>query len=157
MQLAAGSPEAAAVIWNPLGGDEERDRVQRAGSARRRGRVQAAIAAVAAGLIYGLWSHAAAALVISLAGIFLVASQISPLRAYAAIERGFAALGHWTGEAITLVTMTLLFFSVFLPFGLLFRRGARDPMKRFYESERDSYWERREGARTGSDSHRRLY
>ncbi len=157
MQLAAGRPEAAAVIWNPLGGDPPEERVQLARAARRRGRLQALVAAAAAALSYWLWSPVVASVVISVAAILLIASQASPLAAWAAIERAFAALGHYTGEAITLVTMTLLFYTVFLPFGLLFRRGARDPMKRFCDPERDSYWERRNTARTGSDSRSRQY
>ena len=157
MQLAAGRPEAAAVIWNPLGGDESGERVQQARAARRRGRVQTLVAAGAAALCYGLWSREVATVVICVAAILLIASQASPLFAWAAIERAFAALGRYTGEAITLVTMTFLFYTVFLPFGLLFRRGARDPMKRFCESERASYWERRNTARTGSDSRMRQY
>ncbi len=150
-----GRPEAAAVVWSPEGIDPGPGETARRRAARRRGLVQVAVAASASGLIFWLWSERMAVVVACVALVFLACSQLSPLRAYAAIERGFAALGRWTGAALTLVIMTVLFYGVFLPFGLLFRRGARDPMKRRYDEEAESYWEDREPMLEGG--HQRQY
>ncbi len=154
-QPRPGSPEAAAVVWSPLPEDDAPGRAAEARRARRRGLLQAAVGAAMGGLLYGLWSPVVATVVFSISGLILLCSQLSPQRAYGAIERVFAALGHWTGEALTVVTMTLLFYLVFLPFRLLFRRGTRDAMKRYYEPGLDSYWLDREPAASGS--HLRQY
>ena len=153
-----GRPEAAAVVWNPLGESEPGESSGLAArTARRRGAVQALVAAAAATLLFFFWSPLAARIVSTIALLLLLCSQASPLGAYARIERGFAALGRWTGEGLTVVLMTIVFYLLFLPFSVLFRRGQRDSMKRYYERERDSYWETRDSDHTASASHTRQY
>ena len=44
---------------------------------------------------------------------------------------------------MTWIVMVPIFYGVFLPFGLLFRRGRRDRMKRYYDPDAQSYWEER--------------
>ncbi len=144
-----GRPEAAAAIWSPTPEDAGARDAARRRQARRQGLLQAALGAGFAGRLIWLWSPGLAGVVLGVSTVILLAALLSPLRAYAGIERGFAALGHWTGEALTWVAMVGLFYLFFVPFGLLFRRGRRDPLKRWTAPDEASYWEEREPARDG--------
>ena len=157
VQVRPGRPEAAAAIWDPKGADPARERAAAARAARRGGALRAAVGATAGGALFWLWSQWIGSVVLTVSALLLLASSLSPTGLYAVIERGFAALGRWTGAALTAVTMTAVFYLIFFPFGALFRRGRRDPMQRFYEPERESYWNGRESGRSGSASHLRQY
>ena len=150
-ELRSGRAEAAAVIWDWRGEQEQRAPAEsRRGRIRLRGALQALAAAAVGTLVLLFLSRIVATVVFTIAGLIFVASLLSPTGLYAAIERGFQALGRLTGRAMTWILMPLMFYLFFLPFGLLFRRGRRDPMKRFYESEASTYWSSRDQGRTGS-------
>lgn len=143
-----GRPEAAAEIWRwraPAAGVE----APSAARARRRGLLQALGAGVFGTLLFVFWSQTIATIVFCVAGIIGLSALLSPTGLYAGVEKLFVSLAHWTGRGLTWLLMVPLFYLFFLPFGLLFRRGRRDRMRRFYEPEAPSYWEPREG-RVGS-------
>ena len=87
------------------------------------------------------------------------AAMLSPLALFAAIERSFAALGRWVGKALQWTLLPAIFYGFFTPFALLFRRGRRDAMTRYFDADAKSYWsphgERR--GKTASASRERLY
>jgi len=95
--------------------------------------------------------------ILTIASIILLAALISPTGLFAGIERGFDALGHAASRLVTLVLLSAIFYSFFLPFGLLFRRGRRDSMKRFYEPEAHTYWSPRERERESVEALRRKF
>jgi hypothetical protein len=129
-----------------------------AGGARRRGAIQATIGGAVAALLYAwLQWKIAAGVVASIAGLLLLASLVSPTRLYAAIERGTAAFAGWVGTGLTWIVMPPIFFLIFLPFGLLFRRGRKDSMKRFFEADARSYWVVRDPAREATRSRERPF
>ena len=66
-------------------------------------------------------------------------------------------LGRALGGAVSWTLLAVIFYTVFLPFGLLFRRGRKDSMKRYYEPTADSYWSQREAPETDPDSYRRQF
>jgi len=155
--VRAGRPEAAAAIWQwqavrgAAGGKAQ-------GRVRLRGCLQALAGAAVGLLLYWLsGSRVIATVVLTIAGAIALAALISPGGAYAAIERAFAALGGAVGRAMAALLMPLVFYAVFVPFGLLFRRGRRDSMRRFFEPDAATYWSRRERGRTASASRRRQY
>lgn len=151
-----GSAEAAELIWKwreeavaPTSRSYSRE--------RRRGALQAAAGAVVGGLLlWGGWTKPGS-IVLGIAGLILLSSQLSPGGLYAMIERFTGAIARRLGTALTWLLMVPLFYVFFLPFGLLFRRGKRDRLKRFYERESPSYWELREGPTTASSSHESQY
>lgn len=143
----AGDPRAAAAIWDPVPEPRHARQAAEARRARRRGRLQACVAGGCAAALYAFWTPGPALVAAGVAALLLATSQLSPGGAYAGIERAFAALGRWTGELLSLVSLALVFGAIFLPFGLLFRRGARDPLKRRHAPDADSYWHVREPAR----------
>ena len=45
------------------------------------------------------------------------------------------------GWTVSQVMLALMFFGLFMPFGLVFRLIGRDPLQRTRRSDRKSYWE----------------
>ncbi|UCE86720.1 MAG: hypothetical protein JSU66_03010 [Deltaproteobacteria bacterium] len=128
-----------------------------AGRARIRGSIQAAVGITVGVLVYTYGSRPVGSVIATIGTIILLSALLSPTGLYAAIERGFTALGVHLGRFLTWLSMLTLFYLFFLPFGLLFRRGAKDPMRRFYTPDAATYWEDRELGRRGSSSHERQY
>jgi len=155
-QARQGRAEAAAAIWD-WRGERSQTPEARPSRPRLRGTLQALAGAAVGTLIFAFVSRIAGTVVMSIATLILLSALLSPTGLYAGIERLFAALGRRIGTGLTWVVLPLLFYLVFLPFGMLFRRGRRDPMKRFYETDAESYWSPRRVGRSGSASHTRQY
>jgi len=146
-------PEASAVAWS------WRDRAARAEAARAReaaanrskGLIGGAVGLAVAAVVYFLLHRPVAAEVIgAIALLVAVAALASPLGLFKLLQRGLDVFAHAVGTVLTWVLLTLLYFVVFLPAGLILRRGklkiTRGPDKRLA-----TYWLRtdeREHART---------
>ena len=65
----------------------------------------------------------AAEVIGAIASLVALAALASPLGLYKLLQRGLDVFAHAVGAAVTWVLMTLLFFVVFLPAGLILRRG----------------------------------
>ena len=154
----AGRPEAAEAIWN-FTADERAAAVPAAvpGRVRLRGSLQALVG-VGVGVVFFLFvSPTLGRIVMGIAGFILLSALVSPTVVYAGIEKLFDSLGHLLGRAMTWLLMVPLFYLFFLPFGLLFRRGRRDRLRRYSERDAATYWERREGPTAASHSRERQY
>ena len=149
-----GRAEASAAIWHWKVQGADPDTKQ---NLRLQGALQGLAGATVGALIYLIWSTTLGSIVFGIASFILLAALLSPNGVYALIHRAFAALGVLIGRLLTWVLMAGIFYTLFLPFGLLFRRGRRDPMRRFYEPEAASYWTRRQPGRTASSSRERQY
>ncbi|HEY8428482.1 MAG TPA: hypothetical protein VIL20_08920 [Sandaracinaceae bacterium] len=135
-----GRPEAAAAIWDWKRAD---DAPGRAASARRAARMRSAVAAAAGAALFYFERTSAAFVAWSLAGLTLALGLASPLGAHAAVDRLVARAGRLVGRAMTVLLLAPVFYLFFAPFGLLFRRGARDPLKRRFEPDATTYWKAR--------------
>jgi hypothetical protein len=139
-----GRPEAADAIWswqevgNTRSDDEARAR------ARRKGVIQGIVAIIVATLFFLFWSRTVAGIVYTIGAVTLFAALVSPLGLYAAIESLIVRLGMLLGVLTTWLMLVPTFYLIFLPFGILFRRGRRDRMRRFYEPDAPTYWTVRE-------------
>ncbi len=154
----AGRPEAAEAIWNFTAG-ERAAAVPAAvpGRVRLRGSLQALVG-VGVGVVFFFFVSAMLGrIVMGIAGFILLSALVSPTVVYAGIEKLFDSLGHLLGRAVTWLLMLPLFYLFFLPFGLLFRRGRRDRLRRYSERDAATYWERREGPTAASHSRERQY
>ena len=80
-------------------------------------------------------------MVLCVAAIILFSALVSPTGLYRGIQGLFATLGNATGRALTWLMLVPLFYLFFLPFGVLLRRGRRDRLKRYFEPDKESYWE----------------
>jgi hypothetical protein len=54
---------------------------------------------------------------------------------------GWMVLAFPIGWTVSQVMLALMFFGLFMPFGLVFRVIGRDPLQRTRRSDRKSYWE----------------
>jgi hypothetical protein len=140
MTRQGGRPEAAEVIWRWREPTLQASG-QGASKARIAGTIQGFIGAGVAVAIYLLWSHTIGTIVFSISAATLLSALVSPLGLYRIIDGVFRSLGTYTGRMLTWLTLVPMFYLFFLPFGLLFRRGRRDRMKRFFEPNEASYWE----------------
>jgi hypothetical protein len=120
---------------------------------RVRGSVQAAIVAAIALLLLWLGLRTVALVMLGAAAILLLAALASPRGLYAVLDGLARAIGRRIGRALTWLLLVPVFYLFFLPFGLLFRRGRRDRLKRYFDSEAPSYWETLEGPTAASSSH----
>jgi hypothetical protein len=150
--LRAGDPHASALIWDwrntadpPTNTAEDR---------RMKGVFQGVVGLVVGTALYLLLSEHMGMLVWTVATLIMISALVSPDRAYAAIERFIDWLVQVVGKGVTLLVMVPVFYLVFLPFGLLLRRGRKDTMKRFYEDSADSYWLTRATETTAEDRER---
>lgn len=138
MNRQARSAAAAEAIWRwqqPTV-DVNDERVF-----RRRGLVRAAVASCAAALLYG-WGHAPLATVAAIVALFTATLAVtSPSGGYRGLERGLARLSNVVGRVVAWLVLLPVFFGFFVPFGLLFRRGSRDSMKRSFEPQSTTYWQ----------------
>ncbi|MGE3636635.1 MAG: hypothetical protein AB7P00_42425 [Sandaracinaceae bacterium] len=137
-----GRAEAAAVIWSWRGASD--DRAARARRARIGALIRSAIGgAIGAVLTFAVGRPILGAIAFGIAGLTLVLGLLSPLGAYAALERAILAVSKVIGAALTWLLLTPVYFFFFAPFGSLFRRGRRDPMRRHIDKASASYWQPR--------------
>jgi hypothetical protein len=153
MTQRPGRPEAAAVVWTWRDAAPPRRPDPR--PVRLRGLLRAAAGLAVAGVLAWLGHEHVALVVSSAATLLVLAALLSPLGLYAAIERLFGALGSGVQRTLTWIVLPLIFYLFFVPFGLLFRRGRRDSMRRFYDAGAPSYWSPRGApAATGAERYR---
>ncbi len=81
-----------------------------------------------------------ASIVISLSTLIFLLATLSPHHLFPKVDSFFQQFGHLLATCVTWVTLLPLFFLFFVPFRFLFRRNAKDSMKRFYEPNATTYW-----------------
>jgi hypothetical protein len=148
--LRAANPEAAAAIWRWREGGAQIETGPSAASVRLRGSLQALVGYAVSAAFYWFWSPIPALIALVLTSVVLLCALVSPHGLYALIHRLFEATGRVVGLATTWAVMAPIFYLFFLPFGKLMRRGRRDRMRRYYESEANSYWEPHTPMRTST-------
>ena len=152
VQPKRGRAEAAASIWDWRGRESGAQPTEPVRSVLIRVARQALVGATAGGLIFHFVSPAVGSIVLTIAAVILTSALLSPRGLFAAIEKLFASLGVGIGRAFTWILLPAIFYLFFVPFGVLFRRGQRDSMKRFYEPDADSYWSPRDDVKAASHS-----
>jgi hypothetical protein len=155
-QVAQGRAEAAAVIWSwrPI---EAGVTGESAAVMRRRGLLRALVVGALGAALLVFWSPLLGRIALAVASLVALAALVSPLGIYALLERGLGVLAHKTGVLLTWVLMAVVFYGVFTPFGLIFRRGRRDSLRRFSDPAQPSYWEAAERGRSASASRRQAW
>lgn len=149
-------PAAQDVAWPTASATPAPRAGDATAAARRSGVLRGAVGLLAGGIFFAFGHATLAAVAGGIGGLTVVLALASPLGAYAAVDRLFGAFGALTGRVVTVLVMLPIFGLFFVPFGLLFRRGARDPMLRSIESATPSYWRTRDDA-LGGDRHDAQY
>jgi cytochrome c oxidase assembly factor CtaG len=148
--MTPGKPEAAAAIWSWQTTDAEARR-QHIAKLRKGALIRFVISSLAGGAFFYFDRPITAYVVWCLGSLSLFFAIVSPLGIYTTLERAVSFLGWIVGRTLTWLLLAPVFYLFFAPFGLLFRRGARDPMKRGFERERGSYWKQRDEDRPNLD------
>lgn len=144
--------------WHAAGSGEgtEDERRRRAAAARREGLWRAAVGVAAGGLVW-LWKPVLGAVVLAVTLALLLIALASPLGAYRAIAVGLRRFGHAVGLAMTWVLMTLIFYLLFFPVGLVLRGLGRLGLTFGAEPGRASYWEPVAWERVTGETYRRQF
>ncbi|MFQ5415487.1 MAG: hypothetical protein ACE5FL_00415 [Myxococcota bacterium] len=133
-----GRPEAAAVIWHP---DHALTGTETARRARIRGAAQAAVgAAIAGALMFFFDARTLPFIMLGAAGVVFLSAMLSPKGVFSALENLLEAVAGRLGRVVMWISLATIFYVFFVPFGVLFRRGRHDRLKRFFEPDAESYW-----------------
>jgi hypothetical protein len=151
----------SAVVWDWRGGsNEESRRTHEASEIRQRSLIGIAIGLTVAALVYFLLKKPVTAEVIAAVALLLsLPGLVAPLTAGRGVARALDAFAHVVGTGVTWVLMTVLFYLLFLPAGLLLRARGKLAITRSPDPRQPSYWthvEERERART-PESYRRQF
>jgi hypothetical protein len=135
-----GRPEAARAIW-PAASDAPPARPSRRGGLWRGG-----VGIAIGSLWFWLgWRHVGlVALVLGMLACVGILFASDNLRIVwgSRLSRVQTAVGH----CVTAVLFAPVFYLILTPYGLLTRRGARDPLRRTFEPGLSSYWTARPAA-----------
>lgn len=154
--------EASSVAWS------WRDRAagnaaalaREAAANRRKGLIGGAVGMAVATLFHFVFHRTLAAEVIAAIAILVVLLALaSPLGLYKGVTRALDVFAHAVGTAITWVLMTVLFYLVFLPAGLILRGRGKLGISRRPDRRLPTYWiatDERERART-PESYRKQF
>lgn len=154
-------PSAVVWDWRGGGGDhEEARRSREAAAIRRRGLIGGVVGIAVAALVFFLWKRPVPAAVIAGVALLLsLPSLLAPLTAGRSVSRALDRFAHGVGTGVTWVLMTLLYYLLFLPSGLILRARGKLAITRGFDPHRASYWtsvEERERTRT-PESYRRQF
>jgi hypothetical protein len=155
---------ASAIVWrwrddaDGSGAGGAAHRAAAATAARRQGSIGGAVGLTVAAAAYLLLHRRGLAAVI--AGLALVVSLLavaSPLGLYRRLRIVLDGFAHVIGTATTWVLMTVLFYLLFLPAGLVLRAMGKLDFVRFREPARASYWTATEDRNKPADSYRKQF
>jgi hypothetical protein len=138
-----GRPEASAAIWSWR--EREASLAREAARARRSGLLRASVGVVIGGALFAFGAHHVAYVAASLSGLVALLALLSPLGLYRKLDAFAQWSGGIVGAILSWVLLTPVFVLFFVPFGLLFRRGARDRLERRIDRDLPSYWKKLDG------------
>src|SRR5213594_699972 len=99
---------------------------------------------LALGVLSRLRGHDVAPLVLWSVGVLLVAPGLVAPRVLAPVQRVWMGAATLLGEVNSRIILTVLFYLVIAPIGLVFRHLVRDPLDRSLTDGKASNWIRRE-------------
>ena len=108
------------------------------GELRRFGFIVAIPLALLASL-YAWWGHTAIPLLLAGAAVTLAGLALAAPTVLGPVERGWMVLAHGLAWVNTRVLLSLIYYLVITPIGLMMRLVGRDPMDRRL-GDRESYW-----------------
>jgi hypothetical protein len=154
--------EAASVAWSwrDRAAREAAARDREAGANRLKGLIGGGVGlAFAALLHFAFHKERSAEVIAAVAVLIALAALASPLGLYKRLTRAFDVFAHAVGSAITWALMTVLFYLVFLPAGLILRGRGKLGITRGADRRLPTYWiatDERERART-PESYRKQF
>lgn len=153
-------PEASAVAWSwrdRAAGDPDA-RAREARSLRIRGLVGGGIGLVVAALFQFVGHReTAAAVVAGIAVLLALLALVAPLTVFKKVSHALEVFARGVASAVTWVLMTILFYLVFLPIGLVLRSGKKLAITKGADRRLPTYWTRTEEWENPLESYRRQF
>ena len=153
-------PEASAIAWNwrARAGLATDSLAREARSLRIRGVVGSAIGLAFAALLYFVGHKVRSAEVVAgIAVLLALLALAAPLTVFKKVNHVLEVFARGVATAVTWVLMTILFYLVFLPIGLVLRAGKKLAITRGADRRLPSYWIPTEGRETPLESYRRQF
>jgi hypothetical protein len=148
--------DPSAVVWNWRKADTAEARAAEAAAARKRGALGLVIGLAAAALLY-LWKPKLALVVAAVALILGLLALVAPLTLYKKVTRAFDVFAHGVAAAVTWALMTLLYYVLFLPAGLILRSRRKLAITRSFDSSLPTYWTATDGREHPPESYRKQF
>lgn len=149
-------PSAVVWDWNRTAtGDDSNDSRHNA-AARKRGVIGGLGGLAIAALVYHFWKPGLAYVI---AGISLALALLALLAppAYRKVAGLLDRFSHFVGMTVTWLLMTLLYYVLFLPVGLLLRLRGRLGITQHPDSRLASYWKSTDGKPWTAESYRKQF
>lgn len=109
---------------------------------------------VLAGVLYWWRDHAAAGAVVGGLGATLLAAGLVIPAYLGPVQRAWMALAHAMSKVTTPIFMSVVYFAVLMPTGLIRRGIGRNPIR--HTPHDDSYWATRSDGQRRSDLQRQF-
>jgi hypothetical protein len=148
-------PSAVAWDWRRAGGNEDPDKKKDAAS-RRRGLIGGAVGLAVAAAAW-LWWRPNVAYVIAAVSVILTLLALAAPPAYRKVTGLLDLFAHGVGMAVTWVFMTLIYYVLFLPVGLLLRAQKKLAVTQHPDRRLPSYWSSTEGKPWTAESYRKQF
>lgn len=160
MQDRSNDPSAVVWSWRKPGSGAEADeaaaRSREAAAARKRGLIGLAVGLAVAALIF-LWKPVLAAVVASISLFLGLIALAAPLTLYKKVTRALDLFAHGVGMTVTWVLMTLLYYVLFLPVGVLLRARRRLGITRSFDPALPTYWKTTGERELSPESYRKQF
>ena len=153
-------PDAAAVAWSwrDRPGLDPDARAREARSLRIRGVVGGALGLAFAALLYFVGHKVRSAEgVAGIAVVLALLALAAPLMVFKKVNHVLEVFARGVATAVTWLLMTLLFYVVFLPIGLVLRAGKKLAITKGADRRLPSYWIPTAGRETPLESYRRQF
>ena len=137
---AGSRPEAAAAAWPWRRRAADVEAPRRAAAAQRRRGVIGGVVGSLVALLLWQWRPTMALVVLAIATLLTLLALVSPLGAFRQVSRALEAFARGVGLALTWVLMTVVYYGLFLPVGLLLRARGRLRLRKRLDPAAPSYW-----------------
>ena len=132
-------------------------RANTAAALRMHGVTRGGIALAVASGFWFLRHPAMATFVAILGGATLLAALLSPQVVYARFSAAMQAFARGVGTVLTYLLLVPIYFLLITPFGLLMRRGSRDPLHRTWSAHTASFWTNRPASDAAPERRKRPF
>lgn len=148
-------PSAVAWNWRQTGGNEDTE-TQLNAAARKRGLIGGAVGLLIAAVVYYFWRPGLGYVIAGVSLALTLLALVAP-PAYRKVAGLLDRFGHAVGMTVTWVLMTVLYYILFLPVGLLLRAQKKLAVTQHPDRRLSSYWSSTEGKPWTAESYRKQF
>ena len=146
-----------SVAWDwRRAGDKDDSETKRNAAARRRGLIGGGIGLAVAAAVYFFWRPGLAYVIAGVSAALALLALAAP-PAYRKVAGLLDRFAHAVGMAVTWLLMTLLYYALFFPVGLLLRGRKKLAVTQHPDRRLPSYWSSTEGKAWTAESYRKQF